>query len=378
MIKMLRFMVWCGVMVFLCMPVQMQAQQGSVLRAIENEVVSILESNRQGVVRIHALFAPEQNATSSGSVFTHGSGFVFDARGYILTIDAAVQGAEEIRVTLASEEQVRAHIVGSDPISGVAVIQVEDAHPLPVLKMGDSDRIRFGHYAFILGNDFGNLVPAFGTMHEIFQSEDLIQVSARVQSSYGGAPVFCSDGLVGGMVWRYQETPSGYTPLEQLANTFMGVPGTPSSVFMIPINRAMRVAKTLITEGQMVYGWLGVEVGIQGDDVVVLDVALQSPAAKGGVLPGDVLLAFGDRAVSGPHHLRRLVMESTPGDHIVLGVRRQGQVLAHGVELGEMPSRPIVASQVQDVVPEDEMIYRQMDHLQKEMVRLRQLLHEQK
>ena len=373
MAKMLCFMVWC--VVFLCVPVHMHAQQGSVLRAIENEVVSILESNRQGVVRIHALFAPEQNA--SGSVFTHGSGFVFDARGYILTIDAAVEGAEEIRVTLATEKQVRARLVGSDPISGVAVIQVDD-HPLPVLKMGDSDRIRFGHYAFILGNDFGNLVPTFGTMHEIFQSEDLIQVSARVQSSYGGAPVFCSDGQVGGMVWRYQDTASGYTPMEQFANTFMGVPGMPSSVFMIPINRALRVAKTLVAEGQMVYGWLGVEVGMQGDDVVVLDVAHQSPAAKSGVLPGDVLLAFGDRAVSGPHHLRRLVMESAPGDQVVLGVRRDGRILAQSVALGEMPNRPVVASQAPAMVPEDEMIFRQMDHLQKEMVRLRQLLHEQK
>jgi serine protease Do len=368
--KVLKLILLC--LVILCLtPTQGQTQAGGLLRAVEDEIVSILESNRQGVVRIHALFAPDQNAASSGPVFTHGSGFVFDSRGYILTIDAAVEGAEEIRVTLASNKQVHARLVGRDPISGVAVIHV-DVDPLPVVKIGDSERIRFGHYAFILGNDFGNLVPVFGTVHEIFQGEDLIQVSARVQSSYGGAPVFCSDGGVGGMVWRYQDT--GYAPLGQLANTFMGVPGMPHSVFVIPINRAMRVAKTLVADGEMAYGWLGVEVGMQGEDVVVLEVAPQSPAAKGGVLPGDVLLAFGDRGVAGPHHLRRLVMESAPGNKIVLGMRRQGRVLAQAVQLSTMPSRSMVASQVQEAVPEDEMIYRQMDHLQKEMMRLQQLL----
>ena len=373
--KLFQFLLCC---VVLCVtPLQAQAQKGGLLRAIEDEIVSILDTNRQGVVRIHALFAPDQNADPSGTVFTHGSGFVFDSRGYILTIEAAVQGAEEIRVTLSSEKQVRARLVGSDPISGVAVIHV-DVDTLPMVKMGNSDRMRFGHYAFILGNDFGNLVPVFGTVHEIFQGEDLIQVSARVQSSYGGAPVFCSDGGVGGMVWRYQDTHKGYAPLEQLANAFMGIPGMPSSVFVIPINRAMRVAKKLITQGEMAYGWLGVEVGMQGDDVVVLDVAPQSPAKKSGVLPGDVLLAFGERAVAGPHHLRRLVMEGAPGDQIALGIRRQGQMVTQTVLLGEMPSRPMVAvSQVQETVPEDEMIYRQMDHLQKEMLRLQQLLHQQ-
>lgn len=373
---MLTHILLCGVLILCLVPSRAHAQEGGVLRAIENEIASILESNRQGVVRIHALFAPDPNQTPSVPVFTHGSGFVFDSRGYILTIDAAVQGAEEIRVTLTPEKQVRARLVGSDPISGVAVIQV-DVDPLPTVEIGDSGRMRFGHYAFILGNDFGNLVPVSGTVHEIFQEEDLIQVSARVQSSYGGAPVFCSDGRVGGMVWRYQDNDMGYTPLEQLATTFMGVPGTPHSVFVIPINRVMRLARTLVADGEMVYGWLGVEVGMLGTDVVVLEVAPDSPAAKGGVLPGDVLLAIDDRSVAGPHHLRRLVMESSPGNQIVLGVRRDGRAVAQKINLSAMPNLPLVAAQVQDAIPEDEMIYRQMDHLQKEMVRLQQLLQRQ-
>lgn len=361
------------------MPNVGRAQEGGLLRTIENEIVSILDSNRPGVVRIHALYASGQNAPS-GTVFTHGSGFIFDPQGYILTIEAAVAGAEEIRVTLASEKQVRARLVGSDPISGVAVIQV-DADVLPQVKIGNSDRIQFGHYAFILGNDFGKLVPAFGTVHEVFREEDLIQVSTRVQSSYGGAPVFCSDGRVGGMVWRYQDSPAGFETMEQLANTFMGIPGMPSSVFVIPINRAIRVARNLVENGVMAYGWLGVEVGMQGENVVVLDVAPQGPAAQGGIAPGDVLLAFDDRAVAGPHHLRRLVMESVPGNEVILGVRRQGRTVTESVVLSEMPKKPmpLMASQekVQESVPENEMIYRQMDNLQKEMVRLRQLLNRQ-
>lgn len=368
-------MFWCCV-VLMFGATQGYAESGGVLRAIENEIASILDTNRPGVVRIHALYATDPSAAPSGTVFTHGSGFVFDSQGYILTIEAAVQGAEEIRVTLANETQVRAHLVGSDPISGVAVIQAE-VDQLPVVEMGDSDRIRFGHYAIILGNDFGNLVPVLGTVHQVFQGEDLFQVAARVQSSYGGAPVFCSDGRVGGMVWRYQDVQNNMNPVEQLANTFMGMPGMPTSVFVIPIRRAVRVAQTLISKGEMVYGWLGVEVGMDGEDVMVLDVASGSPAEKGGVAPGDVLLSFGAHPVAGPHHLRRLVMESLPGKRIELGVRRQGKRLSQAVLLGEMPKQPQVASQIVETDAEDDMIYRQMDQLQKEMIRLRQMLHQQ-
>ena len=349
-------------------------EERSLLCALEEEIATIFENNRQGVVRIHTLYPPRVRADSGpfGSVFTHGTGFIFDPQGYILTIEAAVADADEIRVTLASGVQVRAALVGADPVSGVAVIRVE-AENLPTVVVGDSQHIRIGHYAFLLGNDFGNLVSAFGTVHEIYRDKNLFQVAARVQSSYGGAPVFCGHGRVGGMVWRYED------PVRAVAqdnSPLFGWGSMPSSVFVIPINRAMRVARALVAHGQMAYGKLGVEVPPQGNEVVVLSVQPNSPATQGGIQPGDVVLSYRGRAVGGPAHLRRMVLESTPGETVTLGIRRKGQVVAIQVELDQMDSSALAALRPAPLVkPEDAAVYQHMSYLQREFGRLWQILH---
>ena len=353
------------------------AAEGRMLHALENEIAAILENNRQGVVRIHTLY-PRSRADSGpfGSVFTHGTGFIFDSKGYVLTIAAAVKDAEEIRVTLASGLQVRAVLVGSDPISGIAVIRAE-AKNLPTVMVGDSEGVRIGHYAFLLGNDFGNLVPAFGSVHEIYRDTDLIQVSARVQSSYGGAPVFCSNGRVGGMVWRYQDPVRAITQDDgPLAQAFFGWSPVPSSVFVIPINRAMRIAKSLVVNGHMTYGRLGVEVEQRGNEVVVVDVQSNSPAIDSGIRPGDVVLSYRGRAIAGPIHLRRMVMESIPGETATLGIQRGGRVVAMQVKLSQMVRPTLAVSRSEpSVSPEEAVIYQQINHLQQEVGRLWQILH---
>jgi S1-C subfamily serine protease len=355
-------------------PVVARSQETGFLRGIEREITSIYETNREGVVRIHARLPADQTSAGAGSVYAHGSGFIFDPGGYILTIEAAVLEAEDIRITLASNLEIRAHLVGSDPVSGLAVIRADlsqvRVRQLPIVTLGDSEQIRFGHYAFILGNDFGNMVPAFGTVRDIFTDEDIIQVSTRLQSSYGGAPVFCSDGKVGGLVWRYQEELTYSASIDPVAGSIAGLQHLPGAVFVIPINRAMRVARILMSKGEMIYGWLGVEVGMRGSDMVVLDVA----PAKSGVLPGDVLQAFGDRPVAGPHHLRRLVMESSPGDKINLYIRRAGVVDVQAVQLGEMPRNTGGVTGSRNQPLSDEMIGQQIKYMQQEVIRLRQLM----
>jgi serine protease Do len=270
--------------------------------------------------------------------------------------------------------QVRANLVGSDPISGIAVIRAE-AENLPTVVMGDSEGIRIGHYAFLLGNDFGNLVPAFGSVHEIYHDRDLFQVSARVQSSYGGAPVFCSNGRVGGMVWRYHDPVRAITQDDgPLSQAFLGWSSMPSSVFVIPINRAMRVARSLVSHGQMAYGRLGVEVAQQGNEVVVVGIQSDSPAAQIGLQVGDVVLSFHDRAIAGPIHLQRMVMESVPGETTTLGIRHDGRIVAKQVTLSHMLHPTLAAPAPPSVTPEDVVIYQQINHLQQEVERLLQIM----
>ena len=368
---------WCAMALCLLFVGRGWTEERSLLCALEEEIATILENNRQSVVRIHTLYPPRARADSGpfGSVFTHGTGFIFDPQGYILTIEAAIADADEIRVTLASGVQVRAALVGADPISGIAVIRVE-AENLPTVVMGDSQRIKIGHYALLLGNDFGNLVPAVGMVHEIYRDTDLFQVSARVQSSYGGAPVFCGNGRVGGMVWRYED------PVRAVAqdnSPLFGWGSMPSSIFVIPINRAMRVACALVAHGQVAYGKLGVEVAQRDNEVVVVNVQPNSPATEGGIQPGDVVLSYRGRAIGGPVHLKRMVLESTPGETATLGIRREGQVVAIQVELDQMDSTALVALRPTPLIePEDAAVYQHINYLQQEVGRLRQILHRNK
>jgi len=309
-----------------------------LLSTLEDEIADILDVNRSGVVRIHALYPTE--AGDAGAIFTHGTGFIFDSRGYILTVEGAVQGAEEIRVILTSGVQMKAEFVGSDSLSEVAVIRVP-TQGLPTVAIGNSERIRIGHYGFILGNDFGNLVHSTGAVHEIDRDNDLIQMAARVQASYGGAPVFCSNGKVGGMVWRYPDLSRMFRKLgldDRFVDSLVGLSGLPTSVYVIPINRAMRVANRLVRDGEMIYGWMGGEVvDMPQKGVVVTGLALPGPAWKGGLQVGDVVLSFMGRSVINAHHLRRLVMDSDPGTEVRLGILRESKVRAHTVKVDRMP-----------------------------------------
>ena len=213
-------------------------------------------------------------------------------------------------------------------------------------------------------------------VHEIYRDTDLFQVSARVQSSYGGAPVFCGNGRVGGMVWRYEDR---FASLHKTIARYLDGPHLPSSVFVIPINRAMRVARALVAHGQVAYGKLGVEVAQRGNEVVVVNVQPNSPATEGGIQPGDVVLSYRGRAIGGPVHLKRMVLESTPGETATIGIRREGQVVAIQVELDQMDRTALVALRPAPLVkPEDAAVYQHINYLQREVGRLRQILHRNK
>ena len=347
-----------------------------LLNAIEKEIVSIIENNRSGVVRIHTLhIRPEgDDGQPFGTGFTHGTGFIFDSDGHILTVEGAVQGAEVIRVTLASGLETKATFVASDPVSEVAVIRV-DLDSLTSVTFGNSDRVRVGHYAFILGNTFGNLNHSFGSVHEINPDQELIQVAAAVNPSYGGAPVFCSTGEAVGMVWaaldpaaalRQTQTPDGFP------GSIAGWHELPTTVFVIPMNRVVSIARKLIADGEMAYGGLGVVVEEDKGGVRVIWVESQGPAWYSGLQTGDLILSYQGRSVAGPHHLRRLVMESAPGSPVLLGIRRQEKPVTTRVTVGRI-SREALADAGQPVLDE-QVVLKQIAGPEQELGGVRQLL----
>lgn len=289
-----------------------------LLRALEQEIAQLFEENRTCVVRIHAIYAPDGSAGESlqyGSGYTHGTGFVFDPEGFVMTVDKAVAGAREIRVTLMNGQTHAASLVASDPASDVAVIHV-DAEGLTCVDSGDSDDVRVGHYSFILGNAFGHLMPSIGTVYEVSRDEGLIQLASTVHPSYGGAPVFNSEGDVLGMVWATPFQP------EQALSSILNE--APVPVFVLPINRAKRIAQDLVRQGVANHGWLGVEVDERSGAVIVTRVAEEGPAWKAGIRPEDRILSFDGETVIGPYHLRRMVMETSPGTSVQIWVLKGG------------------------------------------------------
>ena len=357
---------------------------GSVLKGIEEERAEILEKNRAGVVRIHASYS-QMGAVEGlqyGKGYMHGTGFVLDSKGTIITVHRAVKDAEEIWVTLGTGRRLQARFVASDPVSEVAVIHVE-ADGLQPIAIGNSDRVRIGHFAFILGNNFGNLKPSFGHVYNVDRAQDLIYVAAPVDLSFGGAPVFCSSGEILGLVWALPPDPwSGILP--------EGAPGTrmvqeiPTTVFVVPINRAIRIAQRLLNGSQTVYGWLGVTGEYDPDyhGVRVDSIAPNGPAAMSGIVRGDLIMSFQEQQVESAEHLQSLVLSTTPGTEVRMKVKRGEQPDTPRVEVGELsvessefPPAGIDAFSVSSQLSMqqgNEALYREFLRLQREIQLLKQ------
>lgn len=370
------------VLVFGMTGIAMPAEGQSVLQAIEKEIAQLLEQNRACVVRIHAIYAPADRDESLqyGSGYTHGTGFVFDPEGFVMTVDKAVVGAREIRVTLANGEVRTASFVASDPTSDVAVIHVDTSDDLPHVLPGNSDAVRVGHYSFIFGNAFGQLLPSIGSVYEVNRDEDLIQLTSTVHPSYGGAPVFDSAGQVLGMVWA-----APFQTGDPLATVAQEAPMT---VFVIPMNRLERIARDLVRQGQVNYGWLGVEVDEHSFPVVVTRVTENGPAWECGIRRGHRILSYGGHTITGPFHLRRLVMETPPGTAIQIRLEGEDRDVAaevqvtertradaDGRELSEFdPGSAVLSHDVRTQSPPEEMLFDQIRAVEQELGRLRKLI----
>jgi S1-C subfamily serine protease len=336
------------------------AADGRLLRAMEEEIASIVERNRSCVVSIHTVATRRldlgQNASGVGVTVRHnvGSGVIFDAEGHILTTAEVVRGADQIQVSLASGRMVDADLVATDDDSKVAVVRLRGkVSHCP--RFGDSDRVRTGHYAFILGNAYGTMAPSMGTVAEFHDDDDLIQISGYARPGNSGAAVFNSEGRVIGIVrgilaHSSQEEASGADRADEGAWD-----AVPATLLAIPINQAQEVARRLISGA-----WLGVEVvfdrrgdaltsqtrgeGPQGSDAPpyadpvvtkISRVVADGPAERAGLRPGDVITSYNDQKVVDGYHLARLVRETPVGREVQIGLLRGEQPLSVQVRLGQ-------------------------------------------
>ncbi|HEX8558996.1 MAG TPA: DegQ family serine endoprotease [Pyrinomonadaceae bacterium] len=269
-----------------------------------------------------------------------GSGVVISPDGYIVTNHHVVDGAEEITVEFADRRALPAKLVGNDPPSDLAVLKVE-AKDLPVLTLGDSDRVRVGDVVLAVGNPLGvgqtvtaGIISAKGRRTGLSDGsfEDFLQTDAPInQGNSGGALVNTSGELVG--INSQIFSPTG-------GNIGIG--------FAIPSNMTRSVTEQLIRGGRVRRGQLGVVVQQVTEDiaqslgmkeargVIVGSVQRGSAAERAGLRQGDVITAFNGTAVNDANELRNIVAATQPGTETTLDLLRDGREQQVRVTLGEL------------------------------------------
>jgi serine protease Do len=266
-----------------------------------------------------------------------GSGFIISADGYILTNAHVVEEAEEILVRLADKREYPAQVIGADVRSDVALIKIE-ASGLPAVTLGDPDKLKVGEWVLAIGSPFGfeqsvtaGIVSAKGRALPDESFVSFIQTDVAINPGNSGGPLFNLKGEVVGVNSQIYSRTGGY----------MGVS------FAIPIDLAMGVQEQLRSKGRVQRGRIGVaiqEVTRQLADsfglpraagAIVSSVELDGPAARAGVLQGDVILRFGGREVDASSDLPRIVAAVEPGSLVAVDVFRGGAPLSVQVTVGE-------------------------------------------
>lgn len=266
-----------------------------------------------------------------------GSGFIISADGYILTNAHVIEEAEEILVRLADKREYPAQVIGADVRSDVALIKIE-ASGLPAVTLGDPDKLKVGEWVLAIGSPFGfeqsvtaGIVSAKGRALPDESFVSFIQTDVAINPGNSGGPLFNLKGEVVGVNSQIYSRTGGYMGLS----------------FAIPIDLAMDVQEQLRSKGRVQRGRIGVaiqEVTRQLADsfglpraagAIVSSVELDGPAARAGVLQGDVILRFGGREVDASSDLPRIVAAVEPGSLVAVDVFRGGAPMSVQVTVGE-------------------------------------------
>ncbi len=277
-----------------------------------------------------------------------GSGVIVSPDGNILTNNHVVDGAKNVRVTLANQQEYVAKVVGTDPKTDLAVVHI-DATDLPTLPLADSDSVRVGDVVLAVGNPLGigetvtmGIVSAKGRTTDPGDGnyEDFLQTDAPINQGNSGGALITTQGELIGINAQIMSTSGG--------NIGIG--------FAIPSNMAHNVMTQLIATGHVRRGLLGTTVQTMNSDLakslglgstqgaLVADVTPGGPAAKAGLEQKDVILKVNGHAIETSNDLRNRVSAMAPGANVTLEVLRAGATRSLTATLGEVPEDANAAS----------------------------------
>ena len=273
-----------------------------------------------------------------------GSGMILDEQGHILTNYHVVSQVDEIKVQLADKRSFEAKVVGTDPMTDVAIIKITGDVPknLPTVSLGDSDAVEDGNLVIAVGAPFGltqtvtsGIISAKGRAEVgIAAYEDFLQTDASINPGNSGGPLVNMRGEVIGMNSAIASSRS--------------VGQSAGVAFAIPSNMIKTMLPILIKGGEVVRGVLGVVIqdmnaklaanfhapGTNG--ALVSQVNNDSPAEKAGLKTGDIIVRYDGKDIHNTHELRNLVAATVPGTKLDLGIIRDGDKKTLSVTIGKM------------------------------------------
>ncbi|PID41899.1 MAG: serine peptidase [Proteobacteria bacterium] len=288
----------------------------------------------------HFFGSPDQDQRSTPR-HSVGSGFIVSSDGYILTNNHVISGADEIIVRLSDRRELAAELIGADKRSDLALLKV-DAKRLPAVKMGKSRELDVGEWVLAIGSPFGfdytvtaGIVSALGRSLPNENYVPFIQTDVAINPGNSGGPLFNLDGEVVGINSQIYTRSGG----------FMGVS------FAIPIDVAMEVVDQIKSKGYVSRGWLGVLIQEVNRDLaesfglrkphgaLVAQVMPDSPAKKGGLEAGDIIIEYDGHEVSLSSDLPHLVGRTKVGQTAKLTIVREGDEKTLRVTIGELPNQ---------------------------------------
>ena len=281
-----------------------------------------------------------------------GSGVIVSPDGYILTANHVVADADEVKVSIAdNKKEYTAKIIGKDRATDVAVLKIS-ANNLPAVTLADSDQLQIGDVVLALGNPFGigqtvtmGIVSATGRSGLGFNGyEDFIQTDAAINPGNSGGALVDAEGRLVGINTAIISRSGG--------NQGIGL--------AVPVNLARHVLERLVSGGKITRGYLGiipqdVDAGLarqfnlpDEDGALVGDVTVDSPAQKGGLKSGDVIVAVNGKKITGAENLKVTISQLEPGSSATLKIYRNGIAKNLVVTLGELPGDAAAANGSQD------------------------------
>jgi S1-C subfamily serine protease len=279
-----------------------------------------------------------------------GSGFIINPNGQIVTNAHVVDKADRVTVVLNDGRSLEGEVLGTDPLTDLAVVQIQ-ADNLPTIELGNSDQVRPGQWAIAIGSPLGlQQTVTVGVISGVNRASnligisdkriDFIQTDAAINPGNSGGPLLNARGQAIGV------------------NTAI-VGGAQGLGFAIPINTAQEIAQQIIAHGNVEHPYVGIQmialtpeirqqinqdpnirIPIEAEEgVLIARVLPNSPAARAGLRPGDVIRQIGERAIANAEEVRQLVEQAGVGGQLQVQVQRQEQTLSFTLQPEPLPVR---------------------------------------